>query len=544
MPLYKISNIKIPISELEKPLIEVIHTKFPFEITTNHQIKLLKKSLDARKKTDIFHLITLQINLTEVEVKKIEDKQPKWQVAPLKDAVYADLNLIIDKLPETKVGTKKLIKPLIIGMGPAGIFAALTFVKNGIAPIIFEQGKRVEDRYKDIQKLFKHGELNENSNIQNGEGGAGTFSDGKLYSRVKSNLRETVLETLVHFGASPDILFESHPHIGTDKLRNILINIRKYLESFGTQIFYDTQIQKIIPGSNKVELIDQNQKIYVGDLLVLSPGHSSRQLYKNLAGVVQIESKPFAVGFRIELPQSLINQAQWGFTASGAFGAKGPKYFENAAAFSFTTQVDGYGIYSFCMCPGGIALPASSHTGHQVVNGMSNSTRSSGYANSGYVIEVQPGRDYGTNVYDGMDFQSKIETTAFNLNKNQYVAPAQRVNSFLAGKVDATLPKSSYPRQLDPVDLNNLFNLELTSRFKQSLRHFDRVMKGVLSEDSILLAAETRTSSPIRIPRNDHYQSSHPLIYPAGEGPGYAGGIMSAAIDGINVASAIKLQYD
>jgi uncharacterized FAD-dependent dehydrogenase len=470
--------------------------------------------------------------LSDVEVKKIEDKQPKWQIATLKSSVYAEVNLIVDKQTQTKIETKKPIKPLIIGMGPAGIFAALTFVKNGITPIIFEQGKRVEDRYKDIQKLFKHGELNENSNIQNGEGGAGTFSDGKLYSRVKSNLRETVLETLVHFGASPDILFESHPHIGTDKLRNILINIRKYLESHGAQIFYDTQIQKIIPGLDKVELIDQNQKSYTGDLLVLSPGHSSRQLYKNLAGVVQIESKPFAVGFRIELPQSLINQAQWGF-------AEGPKYFENAAAFSFTTQVDDYGIYSFCMCPGGIALPATSHIGHQVVNGMSNSTRSSGYANSGYVIEVQPGRDYGKNIYDGMDFQTQIETKAFNLNKNQYVAPAQRVTSFLAGKVDATLPKSSYPRQLDPVDLNNLFNLELTSRFKQSLRNFDRVMKGVFSEESILLAAETRTSSPIRIPRNDHYQSSHPLIYPAGEGPGYAGGIMSAAIDGINVANSI-----
>ncbi len=528
MTLYKISNIKVPIGELEKPLIDVIHTKFPFEITANHQLKLLKKSLDARKKTDIFHLITLEINLSVDEIKKIEDKQPKWQIALLKSSVYAEVNLITD----TTAAPKKSIKPLIIGMGPAGIFAALTFVKNGIAPIIFEQGKRVEDRYKDIQKLFKQGELNENSNIQNGEGGAGTFSDGKLYSRVKSNLRETVLETLVHFGASPNILFESHPHIGTDKLRNILINIRKYLESHGTQIFYDTQIQKIIPGSDKVELIDQNQKSYVGDLLVLSPGHSSRQLYKNLAGVVQIESKPFAVGFRIELPQSLINQAQWGF-------AKGPKYFENAAAFSFTTQVDDYGIYSFCMCPGGIALPASSHIGHQVVNGMSNSTRSSGYANSGYVIEVQPGRDYGTGIYDGMDFQTQIETKAFNLNKNQYVAPAQRVTSFLEGKVDATLPKSSYPRQLDPVDLNNLFNLELTSRFKQSLRNFDRVMKGVFSNESILLAAETRTSSPIRIPRNEQYQSSHPLIYPAGEGPGYAGGIMSAAIDGINVANSI-----
>ena len=527
MPLLKISNIKVPIKELDKPLIDLIQKQFPFEIKPGHGLKLLKKSLDARKKTDIFYLMTVEINLSDSEIKKIESSQPKWQMNKSKPD-EKQFQLILEK----GLGNSNKLKPLIIGMGPAGIFAALTFVKNGIAPIIFEQGKKVEERYKDIQKIFKHGELIENSNIQNGEGGAGTFSDGKLYSRVKSDLRETVLQTLVHFGANPEILYESHPHIGTDKLRNILINIRKYLENHGAQIFYDTQIQKIKPTDKYVEVTDQNQKCYSGDVLVLSPGHSSRQLFQNLNGVVQIESKPFAVGFRIEFSQSLVNQAQWGFK-------QGPKYFENAAAFSFTTQVDGYGIYSFCMCPGGIALPATSHAKHQVVNGMSNSTRSSGYANSGYVIEVQPGRDYGNGIFDGIHFQSQIEQAAFNLGKNAYAAPSQRVTSFLEGKVDATLPKGSYPRGLDPVDLNHLFNKDLTARFKQSLKNFDRIMKGVISNESILMATETRTSSPIRIPRNEKYQSSHPLIYPAGEGPGYAGGIMSAAIDGINVAKAI-----
>ncbi|MBK6936849.1 MAG: FAD-dependent oxidoreductase [Chitinophagaceae bacterium] len=425
---------------------------------------------------------------------------------------------------------------IIIGAGPAGLFAALQLIELGIKPIILERGKDVRARRRDLAILNKEGEVNPDSNYCFGEGGAGTYSDGKLYTR--SNKRgniDRILNLFVHFGADEKILYEAHPHIGTNKLPHIITAMRKKIIDCGGEYHFEKKVTDLIIQNNKitgVKTADGNS--FNATSVILATGHSARDIFTLLHDKkILIEAKPFALGVRAEHPQALIDTAQYHCTIRDRFLPP--------ASYSLVQQVDGTGVFSFCMCPGGIIAPAATAPGELVVNGWSPSKRNNPYANSGIVVSVaekdwQSFRKMGP--LAAMHFQQSVEKAAFNAGGGKFVAPAQRLADFSENISSSTLPNCSYLPGVKSVNMAEVLPGFIHQRLREAFKAFGKKMKGYYTNEAVVVATESRTSSPVRIPRNPD-TLNHPQItnlYPCGEGAGYAGGIVSAAMDGERVA--------
>ncbi|MFA6335368.1 MAG: FAD-dependent oxidoreductase [Bacteroidales bacterium] len=428
---------------------------------------------------------------------------------------------------------------IIVGAGPAGLFASPKLIERGFKPIILERGKNVHERKFDLAKLNREQIVNPDSNYCFGEGGAGTFSDGKLYTR--SSKRGDIYEVLsqfVTFGADPQIMIDAHPHIGSDNLPRIIENIRVHIIEHGGEYHFETKVVDLILNGETVTGVKcSNGKEYRGKAIILATGHSARDIYRLFADRGwPVEAKGFAMGVRVEHPQSLINRIQY----HGKYQPYMP-----TAEYNLVSQIENRGVFSFCMCPGGVLVPASTLQGELVLNGMSNSQRSSKWANAGIVVSVEPGdipeyKRFG--LLAQLEFQSAMERAAFDFGGGNIVAPAQRMTDFLKGRVSADLPQSSYIPGTTSAPLDEILPKFITSRLKQAILVFDKKMHGYLTSDALMLAVESRTSSPVRIPR-DSQTLEHLLLknlYPCGEGAGYAGGIVSSALDGINAASCLN----
>ena len=496
------------------------------EITGFH---LLKKSIDARAKMPLIQLSLLAfINEPFLERKKT--------TFHFHDVTKAKKNVII------------------IGTGPAGLAAALLLIERGIKPILLERGKDVRARRRDLAVLNKEGLINPNSNYCFGEGGAGTYSDGKLYTR--SNKRgniERILNLFVHFGAEENILFDAHPHIGTNKLPAIIIAMRQLICDCGGEFHFDTRVIDFVLLNDSIKAVKSSHgDEFKADAFILATGHSARDIFTLLyQRNIKIEARPFALGVRIEHPQSLIDNIQYNCLSRGDDLPP--------ASYSLVQQVNDKGVFSFCMCPGGIIAPASTSENELVVNGWSPSRRNNIHANSGMVVQVEiqdainelllavNDEDNDQQKVDTnspllmMHFQQLIEKRAFTAGGGKFVAPAQRIIDFTRGKVSSTLPDCSYVPGIASSDLNTILPQFIAERLSYALTSFGRKMKGYFTNEAVMVAIESRTSSPVRIPR-DPVLLNHPQIrnlYPCGEGAGYAGGIVSAAMDGERVASAI-----
>ena len=474
------------------------------------QWRIVKRSVDARQRE-------LRVHLT---VLVDEQGQPIPKDAPIplyEPPVFQDVHNA-----ERQV--------VIIGAGPAGLFAALTLLEHGIKPIIYERGKEVSERKKDIALLNRNEGLNPESNYCFGEGGAGTFSDGKLFSRSKKRGNmQRVMELFHYFGAPDTVLYEAHAHIGSDKLPGIIKKMRECILEHGGEIHFETKIESLSPFTSHLSPI------------ILAIGHSAHDTYRMLAAEgVTLETKGFAMGVRAEHPQSLINKLMYHLDISKPRDLEVINHVGNAS-YSLVTQVDGRGVYSFCMCPGGHIVPAGSEAGSCVVNGMSASHRNSPYANSGMVVQINPEDISGKNLLRGLEFQEKLERLAFEHGGPQAQAPAQRLKDFVEGKPSKDLPACSYLPGTVSSRLDQWLPASIGKRLQQGFRDFDRKYPGFLTNDAVILGVESRSSSAIRIPRDpETLQSiSTPNLYPCGEGAGYAGGITSSALDGINAALKI-----
>ena len=469
-------------------------------------VRILKRSIDARKRQVI-------INLTV-------------RISPI---IYGDVS---DKR-----------QAIVVGAGPAGLFAALRLIELGMRPIVLERGKDVHQRRKDIARISREHKVDSESNYCFGEGGAGAFSDGKLYTRSKKRGSvDRILSILCQHGASLDILADAHPHIGTDKLPRVIENIRHTILESGGEVKFGTRIDELI--FDKQEVI--GAKSHTGDVfsgpVILATGHSARDVYYYLhRNNIALEAKGFAVGVRLEHPQELIDRIQY-------HNSEGRGKYLPAAEYSFVTQINGRGVYSFCMCPGGFIVPAASGPNQLVVNGMSPSNRGSRWANSGMVVEIRPEDIPGYEVHDvlaGIKFQEEIEYQCFINGNCRQTAPAQRMTDFINGKISPDLPITSYTPGVISSPLHFWMPTLITERLRQGFRHFGKISHGFLTREALMIGVETRTSSPVRIPR-DSEQLHHIRfdgLYPCGEGAGYAGGIVSAAIDGERCAEALAYKY-
>jgi uncharacterized FAD-dependent dehydrogenase len=430
-------------------------------------------------------------------------------------------------------------KVVIIGAGPAGLFAALKLIELGIKPVLLERGKDVRARRRDLARLNKEGEINPESNYCFGEGGAGTYSDGKLYTRSsKRGDVNRILQLFVHFGTEEKILYEAHPHIGTNKLPQVITAIRKQILDCGGEFHFEKKVVDFQVRNNSLAgVITKDQLSFEGDAYILATGHSARDIFELLqAKKIMIELKPFALGVRVEHPQELIDRAQ--------YHTDKRDLFLPPASYSLVQQVGSKGVFSFCMCPGGIIAPAATAPGELVVNGWSPSKRNNPYANSGIVVTVDQ-KDLADFNKEGalaaLRFQQSVEQTAFRAGGGKFVAPAQRLVDFSLGKRSADLPPCSYVPGVHSVNLSDVLPVFILHRLQAAFQEFGKKIRGYYSNDALVVATESRTSSPVRIPRHTsllHHPQIHNL-YPCAEGAGYAGGIVSAAMDGERVATMI-----
>lgn len=475
---------------------------------------LIKRSLDARSK-QVWILLTLLAYIDE----------PFAPIHPTR-INFQDVH-----------GCER--KVIIVGAGPAGLFAALKLIELGIKPIILERGKDVRSRRRDLARINKEGVINPESNYCFGEGGAGTYSDGKLYTRSsKRGDIHRILNILIQFGADPSIGYEAHPHIGTNKLPQIITAIRQQITTCGGEFLFEKKVSDFIITNHQltgVHTTDGNR--FDADAVILATGHSARDIFELLhQKKIQIEPKPFALGVRVEHPQALIDTVQYHCVSRGEFLPP--------ASYNLVQQVDGRGVFSFCMCPGGIIAPAATAPGELVVNGWSPSKRNNPYANSGMVVSVELSDLAAFHQYGplaAMKFQEAVEQKAFAAGGGKLVAPAQRLADFTNRKLSGSLPDCSYLPGIQSALLNEVLPPFIYKSLAQGFREFGKKMRGYFSNEAIVVATESRTSSPVRIPRNND-TLEHPQIsrlYPCGEGAGYAGGIVSAAMDGERVADAI-----
>jgi uncharacterized FAD-dependent dehydrogenase len=483
------------------------------DVKNINDLVVKKRSIDARSRKINIHLTVTVFTKGEEAIK------PNYQ------REYKDVSLA------TPI--------IIIGFGPAGLFAALRLIELGLKPIVLERGKDVIERRKDLAKIHKH-EVNPDSNYCFGEGGAGTYSDGKLYTRSKKRGSvQRILEILVGHGAVEDIMIDTHPHIGTNKLPKIIAKMRENILAAGGEIHFDCRVDDFIIKGDKMEgVIDQNGNKILGHSVILATGHSARDIFYLLdKHKILIEAKSFAMGVRIEHPQPIIDAAQYRCEVRS-------RYLP-AASYKFVHQVNGKGVFSFCMCPGGHIVPSATAPGEVVVNGMSASTRSSRYANSGMVVAIEPGDLQAYSKHGelaGLVFQQEMERMAWAAGGKTQAAPAQRMVDFANGKFSNTLNDCSYIPGINSAPLHELLPHIIGDRLQKGFKAFGRKMDGYYTNEANILGVESRTSSPIRIPRNEEllYHPQITNLYPCGEGAGYAGGIVSAAIDGERCAEAIS----
>jgi len=489
---------------------------------------IFRRGYDARKRNAIVLVYTVDVEVKN-EAALLEKNIPHVATAP--DMSYHFVAQAPQALAE---------RPVVIGTGPCGIFAGLLLAQMGFRPIILERGKEVRERTKDTWGLWRNGKLDPESNVQFGEGGAGTFSDGKLHSQIKDPkfYGRKVLTEFVKAGAPEEIMYVSKPHIGTFRLVGMVEEMRHTMETLGAEIRFQSRVTdiEIEDGQVRGVVLASGERIATSHV-VLAVGHSARDTFEMLhRRGVYMEAKPFSIGFRIEHPQPVIDRARFGANAGNPLlGAADYKLVHHAS--------NGRSVYSFCMCPGGTVVAATSEEGRVVTNGMSQYSRNERNANSGIVVGITPA-DYPGDVLAGMEFQRLWETRAFELGGKSYAAPAQRVGDFLAGRPSTSLGEvvPSYTPGVTPTDLSTALPDYAIAAIREALPAFEKQIKGFAMEDAVLTGVETRTSSPVRIKRGDNFQSINiEGLYPAGEGAGYAGGILSAAVDGIEVAEAVAL---
>ncbi|WMJ23370.1 NAD(P)/FAD-dependent oxidoreductase [Paludicola sp. MB14-C6] len=522
-----ISNIRYDINDSEEIAINKAISKLKVKKTLVKKAHIYKKSLDARRKGNFSFVASVVIELTEKEAEIVK-------------AISDPFVMYKEKLElEFCCGIEQLKGPIvIIGFGPAGIFAAYTLAKLGYNPIVFEQGGDIDSRVNSVNRFWTLGQLDEKCNVQFGEGGAGTFSDGKLTTRISDNRCEYVLEEFVKHGAPENILTKSKPHIGTDKLRAVIKSMRNSIIENGGQVYFHKKLNEISIENNCIKSIVVDGQEMQTENVILAIGHSSRDTFQMLFEKgVNIESKNFSVGVRIEQLQTTINRGLYGELA----GHKNLPVGE----YQLSHKIGNQCVYTFCMCPGGYVVPSSSSENSVVVNGMSEYARDGKNSNSALVVSVDKS-DFGLHPLDGMHFQAKLEQKAFQMGGGKYKAPAMSVKEFInqehklkLGEVNPT-----YALGVESCNFDKLFPSNISKMLRIGLQNFNTKLPGFSNDQGILTGVETRTSSPIRVLRNDELMSTNVKgLYPCGEGAGYAGGIMSAAVDGIKVAQQIASKY-
>ena len=535
--MLRINNIKMPINHNDDDLKKAVENMLDINKKEFKSFEITGQAIDARNKNNIIYVYSVDIALIN------EDKYKDLpNVRKMEKSEY-----IVEK-----VELKNRKRPVIVGSGPSGLFAALILAEAGLKPIIIEQGKKVEERQKDVYNFFKDGKFNKYSNVQFGEGGAGTFSDGKLTTNTNNFRMQKVYSEFILAGAEKKISYMSKPHVGTDKLIGIMKNIRKKIEDLGGEYRFQNKLVSITYENSKIteaiiEILsdksDTEDEIYNEiykidtDIVILAIGHSSRDTFYMLNEKnIKMERKIFSVGVRIEHKQSMINHSQY-----GKFADKLP-----AAEYKLSVKSEnGRGVYTFCMCPGGVVVPAASEEGRLVVNGMSYSKRNLENANSAILVNVYPD-DFGEGgVLAGVEFQRKLEEKAFELGGSDYKAPVQLFGDFVKNIKSKKLGKvkPSYAKGYKFANLNECFPDYINISLKEGIQLMDRKIKGFADYDAVLSAVESRSSSPVKIPRNEKFFSNIDGIIPCGEGAGYAGGIMSAAVDGIKCAEAVIEYY-
>ena len=528
--MLRLTEIKLPLDHSEDDLKAAILKQLDIVADELTGYTIFRRGFDARKPSAILFVYTLDIEVKN-EAALLRQQSGDRHVGKTPDTSYRFVARAPENLTE---------RPIVIGAGPCGIFAGLILAQMGFCPIILERGKAVRERTKDTFGLWRQGKLDPESNVQFGEGGAGTFSDGKLHSQIKDpkHYGRKVLTEFVKAGAPPEILYVSKPHIGTFRLVGMVETMRAAIESLGGEICFQSKVADIEIENGQVHgVVLANGGRIAGHHVVLAVGHSARDTFGMLhRRGVYMEAKPFSIGFRIEHPQSLIDRARFGRNAGNPLlGAADYKLVHHCS--------NGRSVYSFCMCPGGTVVAATSEEGSVVTNGMSQYSRNERNANSGIVVGITP-EDYPGDALAGIAFQRQWEARAFELGGKNYCAPVQRVGDFLAGRPSTALGSvtPSYTPGVHLCDLSSTLPDYAIAAIREAIPVFDKQIKGFALADAVLTGVETRTSSPLRIKRNDDCQSSNTAgLYPAGEGAGYAGGILSAAVDGIQVAEAVAL---
>ncbi len=532
----KLGNVRLPVDYNDKIFVKKIAEMLKISEKLILQYEFIRLSVDARKKNDVHYLATVKVTLDKkVNSGQIVNKNKKLAVSFWKEYRYEVIKIANEKKPS--------LSPVIVGMGPCGLFCGLILAQSGLNPIIIERGKPVDQRQKDIEIFWREGKLDENSNIQFGEGGAGTFSDGKLNTGVNDTRSRKVLEEFVKHGSPKEILYQAKPHIGTDNLPRTVSNIRKEIIRLGGKVLFETQLTDISVKNHKVCAITVQHKNTAEkidcDTLVLALGHSARDTFAMLNSLnIPMQQKPFSVGVRIEHLQAKIDRSQY-----GSFAGKGNL---QSADYKLSAHLsDGRGVYTFCMCPGGTVVGASSEKGRLVTNGMSEFARDKRNANSALLVGVDSKDFQSEDVLAGVEFQRRLEEKAFALGGYSYKAPVQRVDDFLGNRKTVAFGEvlPSYTVKTEMANLNEILPEYVSRSLKSGITAFECKLKGFCDGDAVLTGVETRSSSPVRILRNETMQSiSVQGLYPCGEGAGYAGGIMSAAIDGIKCAEMIIRQ--
>ena len=533
--MLRLTEVKLPLDHSEREIRVAILKRLKIAADDLVGYSIYRRGVDARNPSAIVFSYTLDIEVrNETELAARLQRDPR--VSPAPDMHYC----FVARAPAGLVS-----RPVVIGTGPCGMFAGLLLAQMGFRPIILERGKAVRERTRDTFGFWRNSVLDPESNVQFGEGGAGTFSDGKLYSQIKDprHYGRKVLTELVQAGAPPEILYVSKPHIGTFRLVTVVENMRESIHALGGEIRFqckvaDIDIEKGPDGRGQVRgVVLANGATIAADHVVLAVGHSARDTFQMLYDRgVYIEAKPFSIGLRIEHPQSLIDRARYGKNAGHPLlGAADYKLVHHCK--------NGRSVYSFCMCPGGTVVAAASEPGQVVTNGMSQYSRNERNANAAIVVGITPA-DYPGHPLAGIAFQRHWEKLAFEAGGSNYCAPAQRVDDFLAGRPSAALGvvAPSYTPGVRTTDLGACLPDYAVEAIREALAAFDKQIKGFAMDDAVLTGVETRTSSPIRIKRNEQYQSVNTRgLFPAGEGAGYAGGILSAAVDGIEAAESVAM---
>jgi uncharacterized FAD-dependent dehydrogenase len=529
--MLRLTEVKLPLEHAEDAIKMAILQRLGITPDKLFGYSIFRRGFDARRKSDIHLVYTLDVEVKD-EASLLAKLKDDPHLTPVPEMSYT----FVAQAP-----TELILKPVIIGAGPCGYLAALILAQSGFRPILLERGKSVRDRTRDTWDLWRKGRLDPESNVQFGEGGAGTFSDGKLHTQIKDPRHHgrKVLEEFVKAGAPPEILYVSKPHIGTFRLVTMVEKLRATIESLGGEIRFQSKVDDIETenGSVRAVVLASGERI-AADHVVLAIGHSARDTFKMIHDRgIYMEAKPFSIGVRIEHPQSLVDRARFGhFAGHPMLGAADYKLVHHCK--------NGRSVYSFCMCPGGQVVAAASEPGGVVTNGMSQYSRAERNANSAIVVGVTPAEDFPKGPLAGIEFQRQWEALAFQNGGGNYAAPAQRVGDFLAGRASTALGTvdPSYTPGVHPSDLTRCLPEFVVTALREAIPAFNKQIHGFAMEDAVMTGVETRTSSPIRIKRGDDYQSINTLgLYPAGEGAGYAGGILSAAVDGIKVAEAVAL---